>query len=253
MADEQDRTAGDPLPSFTPGSAFRDAGLLLRGHFGLLVTFAAVGGLLQALLGAGGQAAPPSGETAGTGPLVWIFPLLGILVPSFFLGGLIGGLHRLQLGEAIAWGDLFRMGAALFPGVLAVVLLSSLGIAVGFVLLVVPGLYLATRWLAVLPVAVIERPGVLASFRRSAQLVRGRGWDVFAFVLLGFLLLIAVQIAVLFAGGLLVSLLTAVFPGFEQTGGPLLLVTLAHTASLVLTALLPVAAYHRLLVSAGPA
>lgn len=241
------------VPAFTPGTAFRDAGQLLRGNFSFLVTFAAVGGILQALLSAGGQAGPPPGEPSGTGTLTWIFPLLGALVPSFFLGGLIGGLHRLQLGEAVSWGNLFRMGAALFPGVLAVVLLSGLGIGVGIVLLIAPGLYLATRWLAVLPVAVIERPGIFASFRRSAQLVRGRSWDAFAFVLLGFLLLIAVQIVVLFAGGLVVSLLTAVFPGFEQTGGPLLLVTLAHTASLLLTALLPVAAYHRLLVTAEPA
>gem|GEM_PF-1574517 len=251
---EEDREMGPATaaPAFTPGRAFRDAGLLLRGHSSFLLTFAAVGGLLQALLSAGGQAGTPSEEASGTLTLVWIFPLLGALVPSFFLGGLVGGLHRLQLGEAVSWGSLFRMGAALFPGVLAVVLLSGLGIGVGIVLFVVPGLYLATRWLAVLPVAVIERPGVFASFRRSAQLVRGRGWDVFAFVLLGFLLLVAVQILLLFAGGLVVSLLSSLFPGFEQTGGPLLLVTFAHTASLLLTALLPVAAYHRLLVTAEP-
>jgi len=45
----------------------------------------------------------------------------------------------------------------------AVSILAALGIGIGFVLLIVPGLVLLTLWSVVAPVAVIERPGVFSA------------------------------------------------------------------------------------------
>jgi len=52
--------------------------------------------------------------------------------------------------------------------------LAFVGLIVGFVFLVVPGLYLMTIWAVLLPVAVVERPGVFEAFGRSRQLVSGK-------------------------------------------------------------------------------
>jgi len=67
-------------------------------------------------------------------------------------------------------------------------LLAGFGIAVGLVLLIVPGLFLMTIWSVIAPVIVVERRRALESFARSRQLVRGYGWTVFAVVIIAGLL-----------------------------------------------------------------
>jgi hypothetical protein len=85
-------------------------------------------------------------------------------------------------------GQIFsRVAPSILP-LLGAGLLAGLGIAVGFLLLIVPGLYLITIWAVVAPVIVIEKPGVFAAFGRSRELVRGHGWTVFGIVLITALL-----------------------------------------------------------------
>ena len=73
-------------------------------------------------------------------------------------------------------------------------ILAGIGIAIGLFLLIVPGLFLITIWAVIVPVIVIERSDVLASFGRSRQLVRGRGWHVFGTLVLVYLIMLAVNI-----------------------------------------------------------
>jgi hypothetical protein len=63
------------------------------------------------------------------------------------------------------------------------------------ILLVVLGLFLITIWSVAAQALVIERQGVLTSFGRSRELVRGHGWQVFGVILAVFGLDIAVVIA----------------------------------------------------------
>ena len=73
-------------------------------------------------------------------------------------------------------GDVFaRVSPAVIP-LLVAGLLAGLGIAIGFVLLVIPGLFLLTIWAVIGPVIVVEGTGALDSFGRSRALVRGYGW-----------------------------------------------------------------------------
>jgi hypothetical protein len=74
-------------------------------------------------------------------------------------------------------------------------ILAGIAITIGLFLLIVPGLFLITIWAVIVPVIVIERSGVFASFGRSQELVRGRGWHVFATLALVFLIMIVVDIA----------------------------------------------------------
>jgi hypothetical protein len=61
--------------------------------------------------------------------------------------------------------------------------LFAVGLAVGFALLVVPGLIFFARYILVAPVVEIERRGVADSFRRSRALARGHALGLL--VLLG--------------------------------------------------------------------
>ncbi len=45
-----------------------------------------------------------------------------------------------------------------------------------------------------MPVIVLEQSGVMASFGRSHELVRGRGWHVFGTLVLAWLILLAVNL-----------------------------------------------------------
>ncbi len=84
-------------------------------------------------------------------------------------------------------GGLIRSVEPVFWPLVAVSILFGLALAVGFILLIIPGLILMVIWSVVAPVTVLERPGPFAAFGRSRELVRGNGWNVFAVIVLVFL------------------------------------------------------------------
>lgn len=83
-------------------------------------------------------------------------------------------------------------------------LLAGLGIALGLILLLVPGLYLLTIWVLIVPVIVLENKSAMDSFARSREIVSGYGWNVFGLIVLTFLIQIAV--------GLVIGLLASSLP-----------------------------------------
>jgi predicted outer membrane lipoprotein len=85
-------------------------------------------------------------------------------------------------------GSLFRSVAPVIGMLIGAGLLAGIATFFGFILLIVPGLFLLTIWAVVAPVVVIERPGVLPSLSRSRELVRGHGWQVFGVIVVLFLL-----------------------------------------------------------------
>ena len=87
-----------------------------------------------------------------------------------------GGAHRA--------GQLLRAVWPVIGQLILVGVVAGIGIVVGLVLIIVPGLILITIWSVAAPVVVLERPGGLAALGRSRELVRGNGWNVFAVILL---------------------------------------------------------------------
>lgn len=72
-------------------------------------------------------------------------------------------------------------------------ILAGIAIAIGFVLLIVPGLILLTIWAVISPSIVVENQGVMGAFGRSRELVKGHGWTVFGIILLAGLITFAVS------------------------------------------------------------
>lgn len=73
-----------------------------------------------------------------------------------------------------------------------VAIVVGVGVVIGFVLIVIPGLILLTIWSVAAPVVVLERPGGLRALGRSRELVAGNGWNVFAVILVLVILLVIV-------------------------------------------------------------
>ena len=92
-------------------------------------------------------------------------------------------------------GDLVRSVEPVFWPLVAVSILFGLGVGVGFILLIIPGLILLVIWSVVAPVTVVEHPGVFEAFGRSRALVRGNGWNVFGVIVLVFLAVVVVSVA----------------------------------------------------------
>lgn len=94
----------------------------------------------------------------------------------------------------LALGEIVSAVRPVLPALIGAGLLAGLGIGVGLILFLVPGLYLLTRWSMLVPVIVLERRS--DAFARSGQLVAGNGWAVFSLLMpLLFIGLIAAVVA----------------------------------------------------------
>src|SRR6266550_1987921 len=93
--------------------------------------------------------------------------------------------------------DLSQTVRAAGPFILPVIgasILAGIGITIGFILLIVPGLILLTYWCLIVPFIVLAGSGVFESFGNSMRTVRGYAWRVFGTYVLVFLILIAFAI-----------------------------------------------------------
>lgn len=65
-----------------------------------------------------------------------------------------------------------------FWALLGLVIVSEVGILLGVIFFVVPGIYLAVRWSVSVPALIAEETGVFEALRRSGEEVRDRFWPV---------------------------------------------------------------------------
>jgi hypothetical protein len=103
-------------------------------------------------------------------------------------------------------------------GLILLDLLLTAGIAIGLLLLIVPGLVFTTYFGISPALLKIERRGVAASMRRSAELVRGNFWQVFVLVV-GVIAITEAIVAVItspFHGAGLVAVVDLVADGLIQ-------------------------------------
>jgi hypothetical protein len=180
------------------GSAFR-----LYGRFPVLFLVLAAGVVLpydlivRAAIGWG----PYTGaHTSTEAQIILAFTGWILLAP------LVSALHvhaaaDVRQGQEPELGAVAMRGIRVLPVVVAAAIMSGLGIALGLLVLIVPGVILYFRWFVVAQVAAIDNEGWLEALRGSRQLTAGRYLDIFFFVLcLGLILLVPTQAIVLAFG-----------------------------------------------------
>ena len=74
-------------------------------------------------------------------------------------------------------------------------ILAGLGIGVGLIFLIVPGLILMTYWSLIVPTIVVGESGAMASFGKSWRAISGHFWQAFGTYVLVFLIWVAFDIA----------------------------------------------------------
>ena len=110
------------------------------------------------------------------------------------------GRVDLDLGQTV------RAGLPYLGPVIGASILAGIGITIGFILLIVPGLILLTFWSLIVPSIVIGGSRALESFGNSWRTVRGYAWRVFGTYVLVWLILIAF--------GIVLGLILAALPMF---------------------------------------
>jgi hypothetical protein len=91
-------------------------------------------------------------------------------------------------------GDLFSSAAPAIVPLIAFGILFGVGVAIGLILVIVPGLILLTYWSVGAPAIVVEDAGPIGAFGRSWRLVRGDAWSVFGALLVVLLIVIAIGV-----------------------------------------------------------
>jgi hypothetical protein len=148
------------------------AGVLLPVAFGLFLLVAVINGIL-----------------AGSFILFPLALAVSVVAGTLYQGMVVGLVRDVQDGRRDS--SVGQLIEATWPVVLPLIgagILAGLGIGVGFLLFVVPGLILLTIWSVIAPVIVVERSGVIDAFRRSRALVEGNGWQVFGVIFVVFLI-----------------------------------------------------------------
>lgn len=112
--------------------------------------------------------------------------LLLTLIEWVLIGPLVSALHvhavaEVREGREPRLAPVARQGLRVLPVVAAASIISGLGIGLGFVALIVPGVILTLRWYVVAQAAAIEHEGWLPALRRSHQLTAGRYGHIFVF------------------------------------------------------------------------
>ena len=203
------------------------AGVLLPVAFGLFVVVAIVNAII-------------------VGSFI-LFPLglaVSVVAGTLYQGVVVGLVKDVQDGRRDSTvGDLIDATWPVVLPLIGVAILAGIAIAIGFFLLVVPGLILLTIWAVIAPVIVVEHSGVMDSFGRSRELVRGNGWQVFGVIFVVFL--ISAVVGAIFG---------AIGAGISDSVGMRILFNLiASTVTAPIAALAAATIYFRLLTIKGEA
>jgi Membrane domain of glycerophosphoryl diester phosphodiesterase len=118
----------------------------------------------------------PDFSSIAHGWWVWVGLSAAVTLVAFpwVIGAVVHDVGR----EDGAATDAYRLTASRLPDLVISAIVTTVGIALGTIALVLPGLLLVARWALVVPLIVLEGLPWRESLSRSNELVRGRTWSV---------------------------------------------------------------------------
>ena len=135
-----------------------------------------------------------NGLLASTLILLPLTLLIGIIAGTLYQGMVVALVNDVQDGRRdYTVGELFSAVTPVLLPLIVAGFLAGLGIGIGFIFLIVPGLILATIWAVIGPAIVVERVGAIDAFGRSSALTKGDRWPVFGVILITFIIVFIVD------------------------------------------------------------
>jgi hypothetical protein len=109
------------------------------------------------------------------------------------------------LGERTDAASSLRYGLSRLGPLIVAYIAMSVGIGLGLIALLIPGIFLAIKWSMTFPAIVAERAGPFKAMGRSWDLTRGHWWRTFGTLLVVVLISFVLAFAILLALGAAVA------------------------------------------------
>lgn len=154
------------------------------------VTFVVLGFLFAGLPGAlfswflPTAGSPEQAVAAFTNPWFWV-SFLALVPFSFLLQAALVRASILDLrSEPVELGPILGQSLLLLLPMIGLSIVTVIGVGLGMVLFIVPGIILYIMWIVAVPALVEERRGIFGSLSRSAELTKGARWWIFLLLVL---------------------------------------------------------------------
>jgi uncharacterized membrane protein len=218
---------------FRIGQVFSQASAVFSRHFLMFFVVALVAALPRVLLEAEGGAV---GAQAAGRIIIGLF--LSLVLGTLAQAVLVYGAFQDMRGRPVNLADCLRIGLGRFFAIIGLAICMSIGIMIGTLLLIVPGIILAVMWFVATPACVVEQLGPMSAMGRSSELTKGHRWKIF-----GMWLLVVI-------GALIISVIIGAVLGLAGSSVLVTLGTLAWTGVWgAFYAIFVVVTYHDLRVA----
>jgi hypothetical protein len=173
------------------GTLFRDSWAVYRSRFLLFVALSAavivpvelvVDGIGMGSLTGSYDADPETSDTLTRGVVQFFVEYL--VVTPIVTAICIHALDRIEAGERPSPGAVLTAGFEAFTPLFGAVVLAAVGVSLGLIALIVPGIFLFVRWYFVPQAVVVDGARGTAALSRSGDLVEGFWWRTLGIVLL---------------------------------------------------------------------
>jgi hypothetical protein len=108
-----------------------------------------------------------------------LFSLLTVLIYQVLTGAITRAVASDTVGTPLSTEDSYRFAMARLGPIIVVGILAALAALAGFILFIIPGIWIAVRLSVSTPALIVENKQGSMALRRSWDLVRGRWWQVF--------------------------------------------------------------------------
>jgi uncharacterized membrane protein len=130
----------------------------------------------------------------GSLALAIVVGVISAIGQALYTGAVVEAVEDMRDGRRdYSVADLLRAAVPYIFPLIVTGLFYGICIAVGLILLIVPGLIFLTWFSLFAPAIVLEKRGIFDSFNRSRELVRGNGWRVFGVLVVAFLIQAVIQ------------------------------------------------------------
>jgi len=198
------------------GGVLDDAVRLYRGSFRYILPLLIISAILAAIPslmlglnqpGATTQAAQTRALLqAVTAPGYWIAILVVSLVNLILYGALFGAIDSIAKGGKMGLGEALQLGLSRLPRLFGASFLFGLMLFIGFLLLLIPGIYLMGVFQLVFVAIVLEDARIGEAFGTSRRLIKGHWWRSTVIVTVAIIILIVLSLLVGVVGGFLAAL-----------------------------------------------
>jgi|GEM_PF-2350537 len=138
-----------------------------------------------------------------------------VLVYSFLMAVVFTYMKEKDAGNDHSPLELLKISLRYVPGLIAIIVISSIVSIVGIIFLIIPGIYLIITMSLASPIYVFENVSIGEAIKKSFKLINGKWWSTFGLLFVSGL--IAIVVGLVFSIPTYVLMFGKVFTNLEET------------------------------------